>query len=127
MAIFNVSIHKRGVHLIENDRPLLQLLKRNVSDFNNELKYISLKLLQSITHNIQDRTVLSTVLEEVLNTDLRNELFYYNPINNRSVLPDTIRQVTRDAREKLQRGTKYNSGNTQESRVRDIAATKYKL
>lgn len=65
MAIFNVSIHKRGVQLFQNNRSLLNLLKRNVFDFSNELKYISLKLLQSITHNIQERMVLITIVEEV--------------------------------------------------------------
>lgn len=65
MAIFNVSIHKRGVQLFQNNRSLLNLLKRNVFDFSNELKYISLKLLQSITHNIQERMVLITIVEEI--------------------------------------------------------------
>lgn len=57
VTLFNISIHRLGLSLIENEHNLLKRLVNNIL-CQNELKQISLKLLQSITYDNRNRNLI---------------------------------------------------------------------
>jgi hypothetical protein len=71
MALYNTSINQNGLKFLQQQKDLLSALAYDLQrDTTYELKLMALRLLQSLTYDIPNETVLKDIMKEVCKADL---------------------------------------------------------
>lgn len=65
MVFYNVSLDKRGMMIIKNDKCILPLLMKNIAQVEGKLRYVSLRLLQSLAYDVRNMSFLATLIKAV--------------------------------------------------------------
>ncbi|KAK7597983.1 hypothetical protein V9T40_014939 [Parthenolecanium corni] len=74
MVLYNVSLDERGTQIISNDPRILSLLMKNISQPDEKLRYVSLRLFQSLAHDARNADFLETLHEAIYSVNLEELL-----------------------------------------------------
>ena len=76
ITFYNISINTAGLSLIENEFTLIERIVNNILT-NNELKQISLKLLESVTYETNNQNLID-FLDIIVRFKRSNQVQYWN-------------------------------------------------